>query len=259
MANFGPWQRANTVFDAMAAGTGTNATLVVDGRPERVAAGVVTANFFDVLGIRPALGRTFTADEDTPARRDAVLLGDALWRGRFGARPRRRRPHGPAERTRAHDRRRDATRPEASVSIRSLGAARLPRRPDEHDRHLRSRPPEAGRHACAGERGDGRHGGAAVAVASSARHADRRAGDAAASRDARTPHARPLRVVGRGAARVAHRRGERVEPAARADASSSRTRRRCGRRSARRARGWCGSSSPTACCSRASAGWSASC
>ena len=87
MADFGPWQRANTVFDAMAAGTGTNATLVVDGRPERVAAGVVTANFFDVLGIRPALGRTFTADEDTPARRDAVLLGDGLWRGRFGGDP----------------------------------------------------------------------------------------------------------------------------------------------------------------------------
>jgi len=87
MANFGPWRRASTVFDAMAAGTGTSATLLVDGRPERVAAGVVTANFFDVLGIRPALGRTFTADEDTPARRDAVLLGDALWRGRFGADP----------------------------------------------------------------------------------------------------------------------------------------------------------------------------
>jgi hypothetical protein len=87
MANFGPWQRANTVFEAMAAGTGTSATLVVDGRPERVAAGVVTANFFDVLGIKPAVGRTFTADEDTPARRDAVLLGDALWRGRFAADP----------------------------------------------------------------------------------------------------------------------------------------------------------------------------
>ena len=87
MANFGAWQRANTVFDAMAAGTGTSATLIVGDRPERVAAGVVTANFFDVLGIRPAIGRTFTPDEDTPARRDAVLLGDGLWRARFGADP----------------------------------------------------------------------------------------------------------------------------------------------------------------------------
>jgi len=87
MASFGPWQRANTVFEAMAAGTGTSATLIVDGRPERVSAGVVSGNFFDVLGVTPALGRTFTADEDTPARRDAVLLGDALWRARFGADP----------------------------------------------------------------------------------------------------------------------------------------------------------------------------
>jgi putative ABC transport system permease protein len=87
MANFGPWQRANSVFEAMAAGTGVSATLIVDGGPERVAAGIVTANFFDVLGVRPALGRTFTAEEDTPARRDAVLLGDALWRGRFGSDP----------------------------------------------------------------------------------------------------------------------------------------------------------------------------
>ncbi len=87
LAHFGAWRRENTVFDAMAAGRGSSATLVVDGRPQRVAAGVVTANFFDVLGIRPALGRTFTADEDTPARRDAVLLGDALWRSAFGADP----------------------------------------------------------------------------------------------------------------------------------------------------------------------------
>ena len=100
------------------------------------------------------------------ARRRAAR-GRALARP-LRRRPRRRRPHGPAERTRAHDRRRDAARPEASVSIRSLGAARLPRGPDEHDGHLRARPPEAGRHARAGKRGDGRHGSAAVAGASDA-------------------------------------------------------------------------------------------
>ncbi|MEZ5317824.1 MAG: ADOP family duplicated permease [Vicinamibacterales bacterium] len=87
LANLGSWRRANTVLDAIAAGTGTSATLTLDGRPERVAAGVVTANFFDVIGIRPAIGRTFTAEEDSPARRDAVILGDALWRTRFGADP----------------------------------------------------------------------------------------------------------------------------------------------------------------------------
>ncbi len=86
-ANFGAWQHANTVFEAMAAGMGTNATLIVDGRPERVSAGAVTANFFDVLGFRPAIGRAFTAEEDASARRDVVLLSDKLWRARYGGNP----------------------------------------------------------------------------------------------------------------------------------------------------------------------------
>jgi predicted permease len=87
MSSLGPWRRNNSVFDGLAAGTGASATLMQDGRPERVAAGLITSNFFDVLGIRPQLGRTFTAEEDTPSRRDAVILGDALWRSRFSADP----------------------------------------------------------------------------------------------------------------------------------------------------------------------------
>jgi predicted permease len=87
VSSLGSWRRNNTVFDGLAAGTGASATLIRDGRPERVAAGLITANFFDVLGIRPALGRTFTPEEDSPARRDAVILGDALWRSRFNADP----------------------------------------------------------------------------------------------------------------------------------------------------------------------------
>jgi predicted permease len=87
VSSLGPWRRNNAVFEGLAAGTGASATLIQDGRPERVAAGLVTANFFEVLGIRPALGRTFTAEEDSPARRDAVILGDALWRSHFNADP----------------------------------------------------------------------------------------------------------------------------------------------------------------------------
>jgi putative ABC transport system permease protein len=87
VSSLGPWRRNNTVFEGLAAGTGASATLMRDGRPERVAAGLITANFFDVLGIRPRLGRTFTAEEDSPSRRDAVILGDALWRSHFNADP----------------------------------------------------------------------------------------------------------------------------------------------------------------------------
>src|SRR5690349_18771362 len=84
LANLGAWRRENTVFEGLAAGMGSSATLVEDGRAERVAAGVVTANFFSVLGFRPILGRTFTDEEDTPERRDAVVLGYGLWQSRFG-------------------------------------------------------------------------------------------------------------------------------------------------------------------------------
>jgi predicted permease len=49
-----------------------------------VAVGFVTANAFDVLGARPALGRTFTADEDRPGGAPVAVLGHALWQERFG-------------------------------------------------------------------------------------------------------------------------------------------------------------------------------
>ena len=44
----------------------------------------VSPNFFDVLGVRAALGRTFTPDEK-PGGRPVVVLNDSFWRRRFGA------------------------------------------------------------------------------------------------------------------------------------------------------------------------------
>jgi predicted permease len=62
--------------------------LAVGGDPQRITVVPLSASGFDVLGVPPALGRTFTADED---RRDAaarpVVLSDALWRRRFAASP----------------------------------------------------------------------------------------------------------------------------------------------------------------------------
>jgi predicted permease len=64
-----------------------NFLLLANDSAERVNTAVVSANFFDVLGIKPILGRTFVAsDEDHGA--DAVLiLSNEYWRGRFGADP----------------------------------------------------------------------------------------------------------------------------------------------------------------------------
>ena len=55
--------------------------------PERVNQALVTANFFDVLGVRPAIGRGFQPGEDQPGREREVVLGNALWRNRFGGSP----------------------------------------------------------------------------------------------------------------------------------------------------------------------------
>ena len=44
-----------------------------------------SANFFEVAGVQPVLGRGFQAGEDQPGRDRDVVLSDRLWRNRFGA------------------------------------------------------------------------------------------------------------------------------------------------------------------------------
>src|SRR5205814_8371270 len=61
--------------------------LAEGGTPERIVGGRVTANYFDVFGARPAIGRTFRADEDRPGSEDVVVLSHRLWMRRFGAAP----------------------------------------------------------------------------------------------------------------------------------------------------------------------------
>ena len=54
---------------------------------QRVPAASVTASLFDVLRTPPRLGRPFTAEEDRPGAAPVVVLGDGLWRSRFGTDP----------------------------------------------------------------------------------------------------------------------------------------------------------------------------
>ena len=56
-------------------------------RPERVNAAFVTANMFDVLGVRPIRGSVFTAEQDRPGADPVVLLSHELWTRAFGADP----------------------------------------------------------------------------------------------------------------------------------------------------------------------------
>jgi hypothetical protein len=71
-------------FEGMAGYAETNVNLTGDEDPERVRAGVVTANLFDTLGVQPMLGRTFTAQEGQPGSAGVAILSQGLWERRFG-------------------------------------------------------------------------------------------------------------------------------------------------------------------------------
>ncbi|MBS1856504.1 MAG: ABC transporter permease, partial [Acidobacteria bacterium] len=55
--------------------------------PERAIQYLVSANFFDVIGVQPAIGRGFRPGENEPGRQREIVLSDALWRRRYGADP----------------------------------------------------------------------------------------------------------------------------------------------------------------------------
>jgi hypothetical protein len=71
------------VFEQVAASTVVNASLTGRGEPERVHAAKVTPNFFGALGVQPAFGREFTAEEGTPGRDAEAILSYGLWQSKF--------------------------------------------------------------------------------------------------------------------------------------------------------------------------------
>ena len=58
-----------------------------EGEPEQVVVTAVSAGYFGLLGVEPLRGRVFAAAEDEPGGPRVVLLGESLWRRRFGAAP----------------------------------------------------------------------------------------------------------------------------------------------------------------------------
>jgi putative ABC transport system permease protein len=81
------WQRDTRSFQGIAAVVGSTLILTGDQEPERLVALAVTPNYFDVLGMRPALGRSFDAAgiDRHGASSPSIILGDGFWRRRFGA------------------------------------------------------------------------------------------------------------------------------------------------------------------------------
>jgi putative ABC transport system permease protein len=78
------WRDQNRVFDGLGGFYYGDFTLSSGADPERVYGALITANLFDVLRVSPALGRSFTHDEEQFGKHRVVLLSYALWQRRFG-------------------------------------------------------------------------------------------------------------------------------------------------------------------------------
>ncbi|HLL75958.1 MAG TPA: ABC transporter permease [Pyrinomonadaceae bacterium] len=86
-ANYLDWKSQNQSFDGMAASEYRAFNLTGDGEPERVVSNGVEADYFSLIGVRPALGRDFLAEEDAPGGARSVVLSHGLWQSRHGADP----------------------------------------------------------------------------------------------------------------------------------------------------------------------------
>jgi putative ABC transport system permease protein len=82
------WRARAASFDEMAAYTTLNTTLQGVDEPEPIPSEAVSPPYFKLLGVSPTHGRVLRPEEDAVPNRDAVVvLGDGLWRRRFGADP----------------------------------------------------------------------------------------------------------------------------------------------------------------------------
>ena len=80
-------QEQHQSFAEMAGYVGESFTLTGVEAPERLQATRVSASFFQVFGLQPALGRAFLPGEDQPGGNHVVVVSYSLWQRRFGANP----------------------------------------------------------------------------------------------------------------------------------------------------------------------------
>jgi putative ABC transport system permease protein len=85
--NFTDMRRLSTTLADAAAISEYRTILTGQGDPVRLNAADVSAGFFNVLGVQPALGRTFRSEENETGRTNVAILADGLWRQQFGGDP----------------------------------------------------------------------------------------------------------------------------------------------------------------------------
>ncbi len=86
--DFLDWRSQQKSFEDVAGfSTGTMNLAGPEERPQRFSGGFVTPNVFDILRVRPVLGRSLQAADSDPGAEPVVLLGHSVWTSRFGGDP----------------------------------------------------------------------------------------------------------------------------------------------------------------------------
>lgn len=86
-ANFLDWRNDSSAFESLAAMNYWSFDYTGKGEPESFRGELVSSGFFQLLGVAPARGRDFLAEEFEPGRDHVVLLSHGLWQRRFGSDP----------------------------------------------------------------------------------------------------------------------------------------------------------------------------
>ncbi len=86
-ADFEIWKQRSGVFEDLAPSYDDEKTLTGQGSPQFLLGYAVSANYLQILGVQPQIGRLYTAQEDTPGGPKLALLSDHLWRTTFHADP----------------------------------------------------------------------------------------------------------------------------------------------------------------------------
>ena len=86
--NFEDYRSEQRTFDQLALWIAQSVNLTGQERPDRIVGSFVTANFFDVFGTKPRMGRLFLPGEDQPGGPYITVLSYEAWQMRFGSDPR---------------------------------------------------------------------------------------------------------------------------------------------------------------------------
>jgi predicted permease len=82
------WQEQRALFEALEGYMARQVDLTAEqGEPERLRGLVVTTGLFRMLGVQPVIGRDFVEGDGRPGGERVVMIGETLWRHRFGGQP----------------------------------------------------------------------------------------------------------------------------------------------------------------------------